>query len=180
MRRRADQAGKKGIPEIMVPVTCDGAELEITKKITDTVHAEVLQRFGLAALEYKYGTMIEIPRAALLADRMARSAEFFSFGTNDLTQRTFAFSRDDIGAFLNDYLDGSCSRRPLSDHRPGRVGLSSHVRQEGEPQAETRWAFAARRERSGSSCSASEQVNYVSCSPFRVTIARLAAAQAAY
>ncbi|MCX5837378.1 MAG: pyruvate, phosphate dikinase, partial [Deltaproteobacteria bacterium] len=98
------RAGKKCIPEIMVPVTCDVSELDVTKKITDRIHSEILRKFGLAELEYKYGTMIEIPRAALLSDRMAKSAEFFSFGTNDLTQMTFGFSRDDIGAFMNDYL----------------------------------------------------------------------------
>ena len=99
------KAGKKCIPEIMVPVTCDVSEIEVTKKITDRVHAEILKQFGLAELEYKYGTMIEIPRAALLSDRMAKACEFFSFGTNDLTQLTFGFSRDDIGGFMNEYLD---------------------------------------------------------------------------
>ena len=97
--------GKKPIPEIMVPVTCDVTEIEYTKKIVDTVYAEVCKKFGVKEIEYKYGTMIEIPRACLLADRMAKTAEFFSFGTNDLTQMTFGFSRDDTGGFLHDYLD---------------------------------------------------------------------------
>ncbi|MCL2669871.1 MAG: pyruvate, phosphate dikinase, partial [Syntrophaceae bacterium] len=83
------KAGKKCMPEIMVPVTCDVSELEFTRKITEQVHQDVLGRFKLTVLEYKYGTMIEIPRATLLADRMAASASFFSFGTNDLTQMTF-------------------------------------------------------------------------------------------
>jgi pyruvate,orthophosphate dikinase len=97
--------GKKPIPEIMVPVTCDVSEIEFTKKIVDAVYAEVCKKFGVKEIEYKYGTMIEIPRACLLADRMAKTAEFFSFGTNDLTQMTFGFSRDDTGGFLHDYLD---------------------------------------------------------------------------
>jgi len=71
----------------------------------DQIHAKILKQFGIADLEYKYGTMIEIPRAALLADQMAKSSDFFSFGTNDLTQLTFGFSRDDIGGFMNEYLD---------------------------------------------------------------------------
>ena len=97
--------GKKPYPELMVPVTCDVSELDVTKKIVDAVHGEVCKKFGVDRIDYKYGTMIEIPRATLLADRMAKNAEFFSFGTNDLTQMTFGFSRDDIGGFLNDYLD---------------------------------------------------------------------------
>ena len=97
------KAGKQPHPEIMVPVTCDVAELDITKEIVDRVHKEVESKLGVK-LEYLYGTMIEIPRAALLADRMAKTAKFFSFGTNDLTQMGFGFSRDDIGGFLPDYL----------------------------------------------------------------------------
>ena len=97
------QAGKDARPEIMVPVTCDVRELEVTKVIVDRVHAEVKARLGVD-VKYLYGTMIEIPRAALLADRMAKLAQFFSFGTNDLTQMTFGFSRDDVGSFLPDYL----------------------------------------------------------------------------
>ena len=79
--------------------------LIIPKKVVDKVYDEVCKKFGVKAIEYKYGTMIEIPRACLLSDRMAKTAEFFSFGTNDLTQMTFGFSRDDTGGFLHDYLD---------------------------------------------------------------------------
>jgi pyruvate,orthophosphate dikinase len=99
------QAGKDARPEIMVPVTCDVKELDVTRVIVDRVHEEVKTQTGVD-VKYLYGTMIEIPRAALLADRMAKSAQFFSFGTNDLTQMSFGFSRDDIGGFLPDYLKG--------------------------------------------------------------------------
>ncbi|HPD96614.1 MAG TPA: pyruvate, phosphate dikinase, partial [Tenuifilaceae bacterium] len=97
--------GKKPHPEIMVPVTCDVSELKFTRVIVDRVYSEVCQKFGVKSIEFKYGTMIEIPRACLTADEMAKQAEFFSFGTNDLTQMTFGFSRDDIGGFLPDYID---------------------------------------------------------------------------
>ena len=98
------KAGKSPKPEIMVPVTCDVRELDVTKVIADRIHAEVKQQFGVD-IHYLYGTMIEIPRACLLADKMGKTAQFFSFGTNDLTQMSFGFSRDDIGGFLPDYLD---------------------------------------------------------------------------
>ena len=97
------KAGKNAKPEIMVPVTCDVGEIDITKVIVDRLHEEVKKATGID-VHYLYGTMIEIPRACLLADRMAKSSQFFSFGTNDLTQMTFGFSRDDIGGFVPDYL----------------------------------------------------------------------------
>jgi len=175
--------GKHPHPEIMVPVTCDVAELEVTKQVVDRVHAEVQQKLGVA-VEYLYGTMIEIPRACLLADRMARSAEFFSFGTNDLTQMTFGFSRDDIGGFLQDYLDdgilpadpfqtidasgvGQLVEMAVQKGRATRPGLKIGIcgEQGGDP-ASVDFCF-----RTG--------LTYVSCSPYRLPIARLAAAQAA-
>ena len=88
----------------MIPVTIIVRELDFQKKICDRVHDEVEKATGVT-INYLYGTMIEIPRAALLANFMAKTAQFFSFGTNDLTQMTFGFSRDDIGAFMNDYLE---------------------------------------------------------------------------
>ena len=176
--------GKDPHPEIMVPVTCDVSELDFTKKITDRVYAEVCAKFGLKSIDYKYGTMIEIPRACLLADRMAKSSEFFSFGTNDLTQMTFGFSRDDIGGFLHHYLDykmmaadpfqtidqdgvGQLIKMAVDKGRGARPDLKVGIcgEQGGDP-ASVEFCYKA-------------GLTYVSCSPFRVPIARLAAAQAA-
>jgi pyruvate,orthophosphate dikinase len=177
------QAGRKPLPEIMVPVTCDVKELDATKAVAERVYAEVKQQFGID-VPHLYGTMIEIPRACLLADKMARSAQFFSFGTNDLTQMCFGFSRDDIGGFLNKYLDenllpadpfqtidqdgvGQLIQMAVVKGRSTRGDLKIGIcgEQGGDP-ASVEFCY-----RTG--------LNYVSCSPFRAPIARLAAAQAA-
>jgi pyruvate,orthophosphate dikinase len=174
--------GKNPKPELMVPVTCDVSELDVTKKIFDNIHEEVCKKFGVSKIECKYGTMIEIPRACLLADRMAKSAEFFSFGTNDLSQMTFGFSRDDIGGFMNAYLDkkmlaadpfqtidqdgvGQLITMSVQKGRSTRPDLKIGIcgEQGGDP-ASVEFCFKA-------------GLTYVSCSPFRVPIARLAAAQ---
>jgi pyruvate,orthophosphate dikinase len=178
------KAGRKCVPEIMVPVTCDVSELDVTKKITDRVHAEILKQFGLTDLEYKYGTMIEIPRAALLADRMAKTAEFFSFGTNDLTQMTFGFSRDDIGGFMNEYLDQKLlAADPFQTIDQDGVGqlITMSVEKGRATRPDLKIGICG--EQGGDPASVEfcykTGLNYVSCSPFRVPIARLAAAQAA-
>jgi pyruvate, orthophosphate dikinase len=175
--------GKKPLPEIMVPVTCDVSELDFTKKIVDKVYAEVCEKFGVKSIEYKYGTMIEIPRAALLSDQMAKSAEFFSFGTNDLTQMTFGFSRDDIGGFMNDYLDKKMlSADPFQTIDQSGVGqlIQYSVERGRKTRPELKVGICG--EQGGDPASVEfcfkNGLNYVSCSPYRVPIARLAAAQA--
>ncbi len=178
------KAGKKCIPEIMVPVTCDIAEIEKTKEITERIYREVLKKFKLKKLEYKYGTMIEIPRAALLSDRIAKTCEFFSFGTNDLTQMTFGFSRDDIGAFMHDYLEKKIL--PADPFQTIDVdGVGELIRLSVERGRKTRpdLKIGICGEHGGDPASVEfchkTGLTYVSCSPFRVPIARLAAAQAA-
>ena len=175
--------GHNPMPEIMVPVTISERELRFQKAICEKIKAEVEAEFGFA-IDYKFGTMIEIPRAALTADRMARTAEFFSFGTNDLTQMTFGFSRDDVGTFMGDYIGnkildgdpfktldqkavGKLVNYAVKDGRETRPGLKCGICGEhgGDP-ASVEFCYKI-------------GLNYVSCSPFRVPIARLAAAQAA-
>ncbi len=175
--------GKDPHAEIMVPVTCDMSELEYIRKIVDKVYAEVCAKFGLKEIGFKFGTMIEIPRAALLADQMAKYAEFFSFGTNDLTQMTFGFSRDDMGAFLPSYLDKKMlSADPFQTIDQNGVGqLIALATQKGRGTRES-LKVGICGEQGGDPASVEfcykTGLNYVSCSPFRVPIARLAAAQA--
>ena len=171
-------------PEIMIPVTCDPREIKFQKAILERVAAEVAKKKKLAKIDYMVGTMIEIPRAALLADEMAKEAEFFSFGTNDLTQMTFGFSRDDIGGFLPEYLDQKIiDADPFQTIDTDGVGRLIELAVKGGRSMRPKLKVGICGEQGGEGKSVAfchkMGLNYVSCSPFRVPIARLAAAQAA-
>jgi pyruvate,orthophosphate dikinase len=175
--------GKSPKPEIMVPVTCDASELDITKPIVQRVHEEVKQQTGVD-VPYHYGTMIEIPRACLLADKMAKTAQFFSFGTNDLTQMCFGFSRDDIGGFLHDYLEKNLLEAdPFQTIDQAGVGqlIKMAVIKGRSTRGDLKIGICGEQGGDPASVQFCSQngLNYVSCSPYRVPIARLAAAQAA-
>jgi pyruvate,orthophosphate dikinase len=171
------------MPEIMIPVTISARELSFQKAICDRVKAQVEIKKG-KNFEYKFGTMIEIPRAALTADRMARTAEFFSFGTNDLTQMTFGFSRDDIGTFMGDYLGNKIlDSDPFQTIDTKSVGKLVEFGIQGGRSKRPDLKCGVCGEHGGDPASIrffnSIGVDYVSCSPFRVPIARLSSAQAA-
>ncbi len=171
------------MPEIMVPVTISERELRFQKAICEKVKAEV-EATTNQHINYMFGTMIEIPRAALTADRMARTAQFFSFGTNDLTQMTFGFSRDDVGTFMGDYLGNKIlDADPFKTLDTKSVGkLVNHAVIEGRhTKADLKCGICGEHGGDPASVEFCYKIglNYVSCSPFRVPIARLAAAQAA-
>jgi pyruvate,orthophosphate dikinase len=171
-------------PEIMIPVTCDVSELAHQSLIIKRVYKEVLQKFKLKKINYLVGTMIEIPRAALTAGVMAREAEFFSFGTNDLTQMGFGFSRDDIGGFLPDYLTkGILPDDPFGTIDQEGIGELIKIAIERGRKTRKNLKVGICGEHGGDPRSITfchnVGMDYVSCSPFRVPIARLAAAQAA-
>ena len=175
--------GKKVMPEIMVPVTCGRKELRHQKDIVDSVYKEVCEKYGVKKIPYLYGTMIEIPRAALKADSMAEEADFFSFGTNDLTQMSFGFSRDDIGGFLPKYLDLKLlAADPFQTIDQSGVGELIKLGVERGRSVKPNLKIGICGEHGGDPESVvfchRMGMNYVSCSPFRVPIARLAAAQA--
>ena len=176
--------GKKAHPEIMIPVTCVNTELKHQYEIIQKVYAEVCQKFGLKEIPYMVGTMIEIPRAAITADKMAEYAEFFSFGTNDLTQMTYGFSRDDIGSFLPHYLEGKILPfDPFQQIDRDSVGELMKIACERGRSKRPDIKLGICGEHGGEPNSVEFchmiGLTYVSCSPFRVPIARLAAAQAA-
>ena len=177
------QEGKKPFPEIMIPVTCSAKEIEHQYKIIDKVYKEVCEKFGLEKIEHLVGTMIEIPRAALTADKIAEYAQFFSFGTNDLTQMGFGFSRDDIGSFLPDYLEqGILPVDPFTVIDRVGIGELMKIAVEKGRAARPNIKLGICGEHGGEPNSVEFchmlGLNYVSCSPFRVPIARLAAARA--
>ena len=171
------------VPEIMIPLTCELKEFKFVKEIVVETINKVFEEQN-CTLEYKIGTMIEIPRAAITADKIAEEAEFFSFGTNDLTQMTYGFSRDDAGKFLTHYYDNQIFERdPFA--RVDQEGVGALVQMAAEKGKATRpdIKLGICGEHGGDPSSVEfchkTGLTYVSCSPFRVPIARLAAAQAA-
>ncbi|MFH1825597.1 MAG: pyruvate, phosphate dikinase [Candidatus Firestonebacteria bacterium] len=176
--------GKKTFPEIMIPVVCAVSEIEDQIKIINKVYKEVLSKYGLKKIPYMVGTMIEIPRASLVAGKIAEVAEFFSFGTNDLTQMGFGFSRDDIGGFLQDYLGkGILPKDPFQTIDEEGIGELIKIGIERGRKARKNLKVGICGEHGGDPDSIAfchkVGMDYVSCSPFRVPIARLAAARAA-
>ncbi len=174
--------GKNAIPEIMIPLAGTKKELEMQVNIVRRVAEELFAERG-EKIEYHVGTMIEIPRAALVADQFADVAEFFSFGTNDLTQMTFGYSRDDIGSFLPTYLDKNILKfdpfQVLDQEGVGQlVRMGTERGRSVRPDLKVGICGEHGGEPSSVEFCNSVGMNYVSCSPFRVPIARLAASQA--
>ncbi|MBQ0123971.1 MAG: pyruvate, phosphate dikinase [Bacteroidales bacterium] len=170
-------------PEIMIPVTISERELRFQKAICEKIRAEIEANLN-EHIDYKFGTMIEIPRAAITSDRMARTAEFFSYGTNDLTQMTFGFSRDDVSTFMGDYLGNKIlDHDPFKVLDPKSVGklVEYSVKIGRNTRPDLKCGICGEHGGEPSSVKLCHKIglNYVSCSPFRVPIARLAAAQAA-
>ena len=176
--------GVKAIPEVMIPLIGGVKELENQKKIVVDVAEEVLAKAGLKDLKYLVGTMIEIPRAAVTADSVAREAQFFSFGTNDLTQTTMGLSRDDYTKFQKDYQDRKIfANDPFAILDQEGVGKLMNMAVESGRKTRSNLEVGICGEHGGEPSSVEfcyrVGMNYVSCSPYRVPIARLAAAQAA-
>jgi pyruvate,orthophosphate dikinase len=170
-------------PEIMIPLIATKKELEITRAQVDGVAKSVFAETG-ATIDYSVGTMIELPRAALLADKIAEVADFFSFGTNDLTQTVFGLSRDDAGTFLPHYVDlGILAKDPFVSIDVEGVGEMVRIAAAKGRATKNGLKLGICGEHGGDPASIAfcEEVglDYVSCSPYRVPVARLAAAQAA-
>jgi len=179
---RLVKEGKSVVPEIMIPLIVEIEELKYVKSIILKAAEELIAESGMK-LEYKVGTMIEVPRAALTADEIAKEAEFFSFGTNDLTQMTYGFSRDDYGKFVGHYLEkGILESDPFQ--KLDRTGVGQLVKMGTEKGRSTRpdLKVGICGEHGGEPSSVEfchiVGLNYVSCSPYRVPVARLSAAQA--
>jgi pyruvate,orthophosphate dikinase len=183
--RAACKVAAEGIdvlPEIMIPLAFSKQELDAMKEIVTRVAGEVFEEAG-RQVKYKFGTMIELPRAALLAGKLAETAEFFSFGTNDLTQTTLGLSRDDSGRFLPQYVEKNIlPHEPFVSIDPEGVGELVRIAVERGIAVRPDLSIGICGEHGGDPVSIGffEQVGlgYVSCSPFRVPIARVAAAQA--
>ncbi|HHW10663.1 MAG TPA: pyruvate, phosphate dikinase [Firmicutes bacterium] len=174
--------GIKVIPEVMIPLVGIMKEFTTMKAVVDEVAAATMKEMGVN-VEYKVGTMIEVPRAALIADEIAKEADFFSFGTNDLTQMTLGFSRDDAGSFINSYLDqGILEKDPFQTLDQTGVGqlVDMGVKKGRSSKATLKVGICGEHGGDPASVAFCHNVglDYVSCSPYRVPIARLAAAQA--
>ncbi|MEO0238781.1 MAG: pyruvate, phosphate dikinase [candidate division WOR-3 bacterium] len=174
--------GIKAIPEIMVPIVSMKEELDNQKAIIDRVAEEVMKEKGVE-VEYTVGTMIELPRACVTADKIAQTAEFFSFGTNDLTQTTYGFSRDDVGKFVPKYIElGILKDDPFQVLDQEGVGALVKIGIEKGRSTRPNLKVGICGEHGGEPSSVEfchrVGMDYVSCSPFRVPVARLAAAQA--
>ena len=179
----AQAEGTVVTPEIMVPLVGSLNELKMQAEVITATAEQVFAERG-AKVDYKIGTMIEVPRAALTADEIAKVADFFSFGTNDLTQMTFGFSRDDAGKFLKIYQEkGILKNDPFQILDQEGVGQLVKMGTEKGRSTKSHLKVGICGEHGGEPSSvkfcASLGMNYVSCSPFRVPIARVAAAQAA-
>src|SRR5690606_323238 len=177
------ETGNPVIPEIMIPLVATARELELLKEVVDRIGREV-QQANNVKIDYLVGTMIELPRAALRAAEIARFAEFFSFGTNDLTQTTFGISRDDAGSFLETYRQrGILEKDPFVSIDVDGVGELVSIGSERGRRTRPDLKVGICGEHGGDPASIrfchESGLDYVSCSPYRVPIARLAAAQAA-
>ena len=178
------QEGRQVFPEIMVPVVGAAKEVINQKEIVTRVYQEVCEKYNVKKIPYLFGTMIEIPRSALTADQIASVVEFFSFGTNDLTQMGFGFSRDDIGGFLPEYIEkGILPQDPFQSIDVSGVGELINIGVQKGRSTKSNLKIGICGEHGGDPASISfchkAGMDYVSCSPYRVPIARLAAAQAA-
>jgi pyruvate,orthophosphate dikinase len=181
----AAECKKQGIdarPEIMIPLVGEVKELALQKEIVNRVAQEVFRKKGVE-VEYLVGTMIELPAAALSAGEIAQEAEFFSFGTNDLTQTTFGLSRDDCGKIINAYVKQKVwPADPFAQLDPKRVGrlmkIGTAEGRETRPKLKVGICGEHGGDPSSIEVCAEAGLDYVSCSPYRVPIARLAAAQA--
>ena len=177
------RTGKRVKPEVMVPLIATKAELDLVKKRIDAMAEAVSKETG-TKLDYDVGTMIELPRACLMAGEIAESAEFFSFGTNDLTQTTFGISRDDAASFLGIYTArGILPADPFVSIDQSGVGEMVKIGVERGRKTRSKLKVGICGEHGGDPASVAfcheAKLDYVSCSPFRVPIARLSAAQAA-